>query len=104
MKPASSVQAVSEKDIDPLRDKIDAIDQTLLKLLNERSSLANQIGHIKQQLGLAIYVPAREKEILENVMKANPGPLPSEAVRRLFERIIDETRALERQKYQSHET
>ena len=101
MKPASPLQAVSEKDLKPLRGQIDEIDQALVKLLNERSSLANQIGHIKQQLGLAIYMPKREKEILENVTHINPGPLPSDAIRRLFERIIDETRALERQKYQS---
>ncbi len=101
MKPAPSQPAVSEKDIDPLRVQIDEIDQLLVTLLNKRSSLANQIGHIKQQLGLPIYMPQREKEILGNVMRSNPGPLSSESVRKLFERIIDETRALERQKYQS---
>ena len=101
MKPESPPQEISERDLAPFRIKIDEIDQKLVKLLNERSSLANQIGHIKQQLGLPIYMPAREKEILENVTHINPGPLSSNAVCRLFERIIDETRALERQKYQS---
>ncbi len=101
MKPASPRKAVSEEDLDPFREQIDEIDQKLVQLLNERSGLANNIGHIKQQLGLPIYMPAREKQILKNVMRMNPGPLSAEAVRRLFERIIDETRALERQKYQS---
>jgi len=101
MKSESSKSSVTERDIDPIRVQIDEIDQKLLELLNERSSLANKIGHIKQQIGLPIYMPTREKVILSNVMKNNPGPLPPEAVRRLFERIIDETRALERQKYQS---
>ncbi|MCY4159565.1 MAG: chorismate mutase [Bacteroidetes bacterium] len=101
MKPTSSSQKVSEKDIEPYRAQIDKIDQTLVRLLNERSSLANKIGRVKQQLGLPIYMPAREKKVIENVIRANPGPLSPEAVRRLFERIIDETRALERQKYQS---
>ncbi len=101
MKPASPRKAVSEEDIEPFREQIDEIDQKLVQLLNERSSLANNIGHIKQQLGLPIYMPAREKQILINVMRMNPGPLSAEAMRRLFERIIDETRALERQKYQS---
>jgi chorismate mutase len=45
-------------------------------------------------------VPEREEEVLRNVLAANEGPLSNEAVRRLFERVIDETRALERQKYQ----
>jgi len=101
MKSESSNPSVTERDIEPLRGQIDEIDQKLLELLNERSSVANQIGHIKQQLGLPIYVPSRERIVLSNVMKNNPGPLPPEAVRRLFERIIDETRALERQKYPS---
>ncbi|MYI84971.1 MAG: chorismate mutase, partial [Rhodothermaceae bacterium] len=51
-------------------------------------------------LGLPVYDPAREKEVLENVIQANPGPLPPDAIQRLFERVIDETRSLERQKYQ----
>ncbi len=101
MKPASPRKAVSEEDLEPFREQIDEIDQKLVQLLNERSSLANNIGHIKQQLGLPIYMPAREKQILKNVMRMNPGPLSAKAMRRLFERIIDETRALERQKYQS---
>ncbi len=101
MKPEPSLQSVSKKDLKPFRAQIDEVDQQLVKLLNERSVLANKIGHVKQQLGLPIYMPAREKEVLENVIQANPGPLPPEAIRRLFERIIDETRALERKKYQS---
>lgn len=101
MKPESPPQEILEKDLAPFRIKIDEIDRKLVELLNERSSLANQIGHVKQQLGLPIYMPAREKKILANVTRINPGPLSSNAVKRLFERIIDETRALERKKYQS---
>ncbi|MDE2995410.1 MAG: chorismate mutase [Bacteroidota bacterium] len=82
------------------RDRIDLIDRILLALLNERSRSANAIGHVKQRLGLPIYVPEREKDVLSNVLDGNKGPLGDEAVRRLFERIIDETRSLERRRYQ----
>lgn len=82
------------------RERIDLIDHIILALLNERSLSANAIGHVKQQLGLPIYVPEREKSVLANVLAQNPGPLDDEAVRRLFERIIDETRSLERRRYQ----
>lgn len=99
MKPAPS-QAVSKEDLGPLREQIDRLDQELVKIFNERSHVANKIGHVKQQLGLPVYDPAREKEVLENVIQANPGPLPPDAIQRLFERVIDETRSLERQKYQ----
>ncbi len=99
MKPVPS-QAVSKEDLAPLRAQIDKLDQVLVKIFNERSHVANKIGHVKQQLGLPVYDPAREQEVLENVIRANPGPLQSDAIQRLFERVIDETRSLERQKYQ----
>lgn len=90
----------SKDDIQTFRERIDEIDLGLLELLNERSRSANIIGRIKKQLGLPVYVPKREEEVLDLVRKANRGPLPDASVRGLFERIIDETRALERQKYQ----
>lgn len=83
-------------DLDGWRKRIDEIDQQLLKLLNERSRSAVEIGHIKKKLNLPAWQPEREQEILRNVVKSNPGPLDDAAIRRLFERIIDEARALER--------
>jgi len=93
-------ESPTEADMIPWRQCIDAIDLVILRLLNERARCANYIGYIKKKLGLPIYVPEREDEVLRNVLSANEGPLSNEAVRRLFERIIDETRSLERQKYQ----
>ena len=83
-------------DLDGWRRRIDEIDLQLVKLLNERSNCAVEIGHIKKTLNLPAWAPAREAEILRNVVKANGGPLDNAAVRRLFERIIDEARSLER--------
>jgi chorismate mutase len=78
------------------RKRIDEIDQQLVKLLNERAQCAVEIGHIKNALHLPAWQPQREAEILRNVVAANPGPLDDAAIRRLFERIIDEARSLER--------
>ncbi len=78
------------------RQRIDQIDTQLMGLLNSRSACAVEIGRIKRVLGLPIYSPEREAEILERVMRENPGPLDALAVRRVFERIIDESRRLER--------
>jgi len=78
------------------RLRIDAVDARLLRLLNERSGYAVEIGRVKRELGLAIYSPEREAWILERVMRDNPGPLDPLAVRRVFERVIDESRRLER--------
>ena len=83
-------------DVDGWRKRIDEIDQELVKLLNERSRCAVEIGHLKKQLHLPAWQPEREAEILRNVVKSNHGPLDDAAIRRLFERIIDEARALER--------
>jgi chorismate mutase-like protein len=79
------------------RDKIDAIDKKLVDLLNERATYADEIGKIKEQLNMEAYSPKREKEVLDNIMKHNKGPLNDLALRRLFERIIDESRKLERE-------
>ncbi len=80
----------------PLRDRIDAIDRQVVALLNERAACAAEIGRIKHDAGLPVYAPRREEAVQQNAAGANAGPLPPEAVRRLFERIIDETRSLER--------
>ena len=83
-------------DLDGWRKRIDEVDQQLIKLLNERSQCAVEVGQIKKKLSMAAWQPEREAEILRNVVKSNRGPLDDAAIRRLFERIIDEARALER--------
>lgn len=84
-------------EIEHWREKIDDIDKKLVELLNERARFADEIGKIKEQLGMEAYSPKREKEVLENILKHNRGPLNDLALRRLFERIIDESRKLERE-------
>ncbi len=83
-------------EIEGWRARIDTIDEQLVRLLNSRSACAVEIGRLKRRLGLPVYSPEREAWILERVMRDNPGPLEPTAVRRVFERIIDESRRLER--------
>ena len=83
-------------DIDQIRKEIDRLDSELLRIFNERASLALKIGEIKKEKGLPVYDPAREKRIFERMRAANPGPLENSAIVRLFERVIDESRRLER--------
>ncbi len=83
-------------DIDDWRDEIDALDEQLVELLNRRSQCAIEIGRIKREIGLPVYSPSREAEVLAHVTGLNPGPLDHDAMRRLFERIIDESRRVER--------
>jgi len=78
------------------RRRIDEIDKKLVQLLNERSQCALEIGKLKQEAKIPLYQPEREREVLESAERINPGPLPDTAIRRLFERILDEARSVER--------
>lgn len=82
--------------IDDIRQAIDRLDSELLRIFNERASLALAIGEIKKELDLPVYDPDREKRIFDRMKAANPGPLDDGAIVRLFERVIDESRRLER--------
>lgn len=79
-----------------LRRRIDDLDARISDLLNERARFASEIGSLKSSLGWPVYDPERESEILDRVQREGKGPLTSAAVRRIFERILDESRRLER--------
>jgi chorismate mutase len=83
-------------DIADWRKRIDEIDTQLAELLSERSSCVIEIGKIKRKRDLPVYDPEREREILSRVTRDNRGPLDNEALKRLFERILDESRRVER--------
>jgi chorismate mutase len=86
--------------IEELRTRIDMIDDQLVRLLNVRVACAMEIGKLKHEAGLPIYQPDREAQVLAKIREAATtlsGPLESEAVVRIFERIIDEARRAERQ-------
>jgi chorismate mutase len=85
------------------RRRIDEIDRKLVELLNERSRCVVEIGQLKLAEHQPLYQPDREREVLENAERANPGPLSDAAIRRLFERIIDEARSVERDAMHSGE-
>jgi chorismate mutase len=93
---AERAQRGDDAAIEEFRRRIDQIDDQLMKLLNSRSACAVEIGRLKRRVGAPIYQADREKWILERAERNNPGPLDSGAVRRVFERVIDESRRLER--------
>ncbi len=86
----------AEREIDRIRDAIDRVDEVIVRLLNQRAKYAVEIGEIKGILGLPIYAPEREQQVLHHVEKTCEGPLDAPTMRRLFERIIDESRSVER--------
>ena len=85
--------------IDELRRRIDELDERLVALLNERAACALEIGKLKHALGQEIYQPDREAEVLHHARacgERTAGLLSADAITRLFERIIDEARRIER--------
>jgi chorismate mutase-like protein len=82
------------------RKTIDAIDVQLLELLNRRTRVVEDIGRAKEALEMPIYEPKREQDVFRNVTDHNQGPLTADAVKGIFERIIDEMRSLQRMRRQ----
>ena len=91
---AETVEALAR--VDELRRRIDDLDELLVRLMSARAACALEIGRQKKLLGLDVYQPAREAEVLAHVQRINPGPLDDASIKRLFERVIDEARRLER--------
>jgi chorismate mutase len=85
--------------IEELRNRIDVIDDQLVRLLNVRVACAVEVGRLKHEAGMPVYQPEREAQVLAKVRESArelAGPLTAEAVVRIFERIIDEARRAER--------
>jgi chorismate mutase-like protein len=82
---------MSQIKIGDWRTKIDAIDTTLLHLLNVRAGFALEVGRLKGVSGMALRAPAREQEILSRMKSLNPGPLDGEAVEKIYCLILHES-------------
>ena len=82
------------ENIDDLRERINSIDDELLRLFNERAKLALEIGRMKKEQGLPIHIPSREEQIITRVQQENPGPLPPTSIARLYQQLIEESRTL----------
>ncbi|MBK1630744.1 chorismate mutase [Thiohalocapsa halophila] len=88
----------SEDRLAPIRERIDAIDAELLRLISERADCAREVAKIKEAAGQTThyYRPEREAEILRRIKTQNPGPLEDEEIARLFREIMSACLALER--------
>jgi chorismate mutase/prephenate dehydratase len=79
-----------------LRTQIDKLDLQILKLVNERASLAGEIGKHKNDQGAEAFAPAREEEVLQHILEANKGPLDEGSVRAIYREIVSGSRALQK--------
>ena len=78
------------------RTEIDEIDRQLVDLLNERTRAVERIGQAKEAVGIPVYEPKREDDVYRNILAHNRGPMTPDALRRIFERVMDEMRTLQR--------
>ena len=82
-------------DLDQLRPRIDAIDDQVLDLLSKRAGAALDAGDYKKKHGLPVHDPERENSVVNRMQAGNPGPLPADAIERIYRTIIAEMRKLE---------
>ena len=84
-------------DIADWRKKIDELDRRLVELISDRARAAQEIGRLKRNTNLPIYEPDRERNVFSNVQKVNPGPLPDRDLVRIYERIMDVMRNIQKE-------
>ena len=86
---------MADETLTGLRNQIDAIDDQILSLLNARAEVVIAVGKAKAGQQREFYVPSREQAIYERLCGQNPGPFPSEAIRKVFREIISASLSLE---------
>jgi len=86
----------AQQQLEEYRLMIDEVDRRIVALLNERTAVVENIGRVKREAQLPVYEPKREDQVFANITSANHGPLTTQAVRGIFERIIDASRSIQR--------
>ena len=90
--------AETQARVRELRDRVDEVDRELIRALNERAQVVQELGTIKAEAGMQIFDPKREEEILRRVVDQNPGPIYDSSMRDIFELILHRIRDLEIQR------
>lgn len=87
-----------QNELAECRTRVDEVDRELVDLLNRRTQIIEEIGRIKKEAAMAIYEPNREVLVFENITAHNRGPMTTDGVKRIFERIIDEMRRIQKER------
>jgi chorismate mutase len=85
-------------EISDWRNKIDELDEQIVRLINQRAEAAQAIGQLKQKSSLPVYEPQREQNVFEHVRRSNPGPLSHTEIVDIYERIVDVMRSIQKQR------
>jgi len=84
--------------VEALRERVDEVDRDLVRALNERASIVQEIMVLKAEAGAAVYDPKREEDILQRVVEMNEGPIYDSSMRDIYELILHRIRDLEIQR------
>jgi chorismate mutase len=85
-------------DISDWRQRIDELDEQIVRLISQRADAAQAIGELKRTSDLPVYEPKREQAVFDHVRAVNPGPLDDAEMLHVYERIIDVMRTLQKRK------
>ena len=83
--------------LDILREQLDVIDEQIISLLSERARVVMKVADFKRHYNIPFYVPEREASIIERLRTINPGPLPGDAIERIYRTVVEEMRNFESQ-------
>ncbi len=86
----------TDLDLADWRNKIDVLDEQIVKLISERAKAADAIGELKHKHAMPVYEPKREQSVIDHVRAVNQGPLPDQEIQHIYERIMDVMRTLQR--------
>ncbi len=95
----SLTQAEKENLLAELREKVSELDAEIIELLGKRAYFSKLIGKLKAALSLPVYSSQREKELLNKLMEKLPSNLSQKSLIRIYERILDESRSIQRSEY-----
>ena len=90
--------AALQEKVSELRERVDEVDRELIRALNERARIVQEIMALKAEAGAPVYDPRREEEILQKVVELNTGPIYDSSMRDIFELILHRIRDMEVQR------
>ena len=90
---AADTNAGTQEQLAEYRRQIDSLDQRIVELFQERARVVEEVGNIKREAHLPVTVPSREQQVVEKAQElAKGGPLPGEAVGRIYQKLVEEMR------------
>jgi chorismate mutase/prephenate dehydratase len=90
---AADTKAGTQEQLTAYRQQIDSLDQRIVELIQQRARAVEEVGNIKRAAHLPVTVPSRERQVIEKAQElAKRGPLPAEAVGRIFQKLVEEMR------------